>query len=276
MAQLPTISIVTPSYQQADFLEACIDSVLSQGYPALEYIIIDGGSDDGSVEIIKNHEKHLHYWHSRADAGQYHAINEGFTHAGGEVMAWLNSDDMYHADALLKVADAFLSRPKVQWLTGRHTFWTEQGEFEGMARQMLLWSPRRLVEYLRDGTGVVQQESTFWRQQLWNDAGGHVSTEFDLAGDFELWCRFALQADLYTMNAALGGFRRHPAQKTANRQHDYRQQAEAVLDKYEDSLMQRNASPPSPLHANPARLNQLRQMLGMPSTQGTPGADKGL
>ena len=273
MAQLPTISIVTPSYQQAGFLEACIDSVLSQGYPALQYIIIDGGSDDGSADIIKKHEKHLHYWHSRPDDGQYQAINEGFSHATGEVMAWLNSDDMYHADAFLKVADAFLSRPKVEWLTGRHTFWAENGDFEGMARQMLLWSPQRLVEYFRNGTGVVQQESTFWRRNLWASCGGQLSTEYDLAGDYELWCRFALQADLYTMNAALGGFRRHQAQKTAGRQDEYRQEAEAILDTFEADLMAKGGQPPSPLHANPARLSRLRQILGMDT--GNPAAEQG-
>jgi glycosyltransferase involved in cell wall biosynthesis len=92
---IPKISIITPSFNQAQFLDATVQSILSQNYPNLEYIIIDGGSTDGSLEIIKKYEKHLHFWCSEPDAGQYDAINKGFAHSTGEIMAWLNSDDMY-------------------------------------------------------------------------------------------------------------------------------------------------------------------------------------
>ena len=91
----PTISIVTPSYNQAQFIEDTIQSVLGQGYPNLEYVVIDGGSTDGSVDIIRRYAERLKYWTSERDGGQYDAINRGFAHTTGEIMAWLNSDDKY-------------------------------------------------------------------------------------------------------------------------------------------------------------------------------------
>jgi glycosyltransferase involved in cell wall biosynthesis len=101
---LPKISIVTPSFNQGEFLEECIDSVLSQNYPNLEYIIMDGGSTDISILIIKKYEKYLTYWQSQPDGGHYAALNQGFNKTTGEIMAWLNSDDKYHPNAFFKVA----------------------------------------------------------------------------------------------------------------------------------------------------------------------------
>src|SRR5881396_2686502 len=111
-----SISIVTPSYNQAAFLEETIRSVLLQGYPNLEYIVIDGGSTDGSVEIIKRYEKHLSYWQSEPDGGQYDAISQGFARTSGDLMAWLNSDDMLHRNALWSMARLFTQFPQIEWL----------------------------------------------------------------------------------------------------------------------------------------------------------------
>jgi glycosyltransferase involved in cell wall biosynthesis len=112
MTTYPKISIVTPSFNQGRFIEKTILSVIEQDYPNLEYIIIDGGSTDESVEVIKKYDQHLAYWVSEPDRGQSHAINKGFERATGEIFGWLNSDDWYHPGALKAVAEAFAANPE--------------------------------------------------------------------------------------------------------------------------------------------------------------------
>ncbi len=125
----PRVTIVTPSYNQAEFLEETIRSVLLQGYPNLEYIIIDGGSTDGSVEIIQKYERWLTYWISEKDNGQFDAINKGFSRANGEIMAWINSDDKYCPWAFNLVASIFRSLKEVNWLTSSTQLnWNAYGE----------------------------------------------------------------------------------------------------------------------------------------------------
>jgi glycosyltransferase involved in cell wall biosynthesis len=216
----PKISLVTPSFNQAEFIEATIQSILSQGYPNLEYIIIDGGSTDGSVEIIKKYEKHLHFWCSEPDAGQYDAINKGFAHSSGEIMAWLNSDDMYFTWTLKTVASIMSELPEVEWLTTLSpAYWDWHGFCYGIA-SIAGYSRKAYLDgvYLpgsyKTALGWIQQESTFWRRNLWQKVGGSIATEFSLAGDFDLWSRFYSHADLYGTPSPLGGFRYQPNQRS--------------------------------------------------------------
>ena len=214
---LPKISIVTPSFNQGEYLEECIDSVLSQGYPNLEYVIMDGGSTDGSVETIKKYEKYLNYWQSKPDGGQYASINQGFAKTNGEIMAWINSDDKYHHDAFFKVAAAFNKYPQMEWLMGRPNAWDGlNGNAQWIAEYEPQWSREFLLGKTWKSCGQwIQQESTFWKRSLWNKAGGQLQLEPPMVtADFELWVRFSRHAQLYFMDTLLGGARWHEKQRS--------------------------------------------------------------
>lgn len=238
---VPKISIVTPSFNQAEFLESTIESVLSQNYPNLEYIIIDGGSSDHSLAIIKKYEKYLHFWCSEPDGGQYDAIDKGFSHSTGEIMSWINSDDLYYPWTFKTVASIMSELPQVEWLTTLnlgewdwHGFCSGFTSAPGYSKEAFLdgfYCPQN-KNY---GGFVIQQESTFWKRTLWQKIGGNLSTEFKLAGDFDLWSRFFYYAELYTVKSPLGGFRRQINQKS--RQIDlYAQESNKILLKMRENL----------------------------------------
>ncbi len=236
----PTISIVTPSFNQGTFLEATIESIVSQKYPNLEYIIIDGGSTDGSVDIIKKYEKYVKFWCSEPDNGHYDAINKGFSYTSGEIMAWLNSDDMYCPWALRTVADIFSTCPQVEWLTTLNPcIWDWYGFCEkaehiaGYSKEAFLEG--RCLAWVPESLGWIQQESTFWRRRLWERAGGTLSTDFALAGDFELWSRFYRHAELYGVASPLGGFRYHQEQKTFG-QEEYIRETRQILNTVREQM----------------------------------------
>lgn len=225
---LPTISIVTPSFNQAEYLEECIESILAQGYPKLEYVIMDGGSTDGSVEIIKKYEKYLTYWQSCSDGGQYQAITEGFRHTSGEIMAWLNSDDKYHPLAFTKVTCVLKDHPEVSWLTGRKSFWDAAGNLTQVDDKLAVFSRRKFLEG-HFSKPYIQQESTFWRRLLWEQAGACLKKDAVLAGDLELWCRFFRYAPLYTIDTLLGGYRFHDGQRGAVHADEYLRESSAFV-----------------------------------------------
>ena len=234
----PTISIVTPSYNQAEFLEECILSVINQDYPNIEYVIIDGGSTDGSVDIIRKYERHLSYWVSEADRGQYDALNKGFGKTSGEIMAWLNSDDKYTPWAFSVVGDIVSSCPEAKWITSLYPIsWNEKGQgirctFTGGFSRRSFYKGINLPGCGWYARAWIQQESTFWQRSLWDEAGARVDSSMKLAGDYELWSRFFKYRDLFGVNALLGGFRHHRGQKTVHHLNAYLSEAEQALRRH--------------------------------------------
>lgn len=202
----PKISLVTPVFNSARYLEATIRSVLSQEYPNLEYIILDGGSTDDSVEIIRKYESQLHAWVSEPDRGMYDAINKGFARSSGELMGWISATDLLHAGSLFVVGGVFRQFPEVEWITGRPTGFND----DGMAVEVLKLRQWSRIPFLAGANRYIQQESTFWRRSLWDRAGGRVDDSRRKASDFELWVRFFRYAKLYPVDALIGGFRSHP------------------------------------------------------------------
>lgn len=213
-AEWPRISIVTPSFNQGEYIEETIRSVLLQRYPNLEYIVIDGGSTDRSVEVIRRYSRRLSYWVSEPDNGQSHAINKGMARATGEICAWLCSDDLLMPNSLRTVAEYFADHPDCSWLTApetRHDLDTGRVEL----RPAGVVSPPGLLDFWRysDPGCNCPQPSTFWRKSLWDKAGG-LREANHLAMDYELWLRFEELAPLHTLETVLAASRLHPGCKS--------------------------------------------------------------
>ncbi len=258
---------MTPSFNQDSYLEECIDSVLSQNYPNLEYIIMDGGSTDNSVEIIKKYEKYLTFWQSKPDGGQYAAINGGFRRTSGEIMTWLNSDDKFHPDAFLTVAAIFMFRNEVDWITGRSNTLNELGEQSWICEYIIPWSRLKyLKKEFKDPW--IQQEGTFWRRRLWKRSGSNLRADLDLAGDLELWTRFFRFARLHTVDSLLAGFRFQPRSKTSLSMDKYLQEANLILDKeiqlFQDRVYQDLLSTPEPIE-----IAEIREALTLAENAGS-------
>ncbi len=203
----PRISVIAPSYNQAQYLEETIRSVLEQNYPNLEYIIIDGGSTDGSVDIIRKYEKHLAYWVSEPDRGQSHAINKGFAHATGEILAWINSDDYYLAGAFFAAAQSMRSL-EADFIYGSCLHLVEYGP-----SPLSFGTPR--LRKCDDLTieDYIQQPSTFWRRQVWEKCGP-LSENLRYAFDWEFFIKVQKAFTLTPVDAMFSVYRIHEAHKT--------------------------------------------------------------
>jgi glycosyltransferase involved in cell wall biosynthesis len=205
---LPLVSIVTPSFNQAAYLETAMLSVFDQDYPRLEYIVIDGSSSDGSVEIIRRHADRLAYWTSTPDAGQTDAINKGFAQARGEILSWLNSDDLLRPDAVRQAVAFLEDHPEVGMVYGDAEYIDEAGAVVGRfpARQT---SFRRL----RRGYVHIPQQAAFFRARLWRMVGP-LDPTFFFAMDYDLWVRIAEVTPIRHVPRRWAGFRIHSAGKT--------------------------------------------------------------
>jgi glycosyltransferase involved in cell wall biosynthesis len=204
--QWPGIALVTPVFNSGKYIEQTIRSVLAQGYPNLEYYIVDGGSTDGAIEVIRKYEGAISGWSSEPDKGMYDAINKGFARTRGEIMGWISATDQLHIGGLSVVGSIFRDFPEVEWITARRTVFNEQGAMTRVD-PLMRWSRFRFL--LGGSNRHIQQESTFWRRSLWEKAGARVDAAWRYASDFELWVRFFRHAQLYTVDSLIGGFREH-------------------------------------------------------------------
>lgn len=215
----PRISIVTPSYQQGDYIERTIQSVLAQIYPNLQYYVQDGGSSDSTVGVLKQYEDKISGWTSAKDSGQSQAINCGFDHADGEIMAWLNSDDLLLPGTLQAVADCFNRHLDVDVVYGNRLMINENDMEIG--RWILPGHDSAVLSW----ADYVPQETLFWRRRIWEKVGGKVNESLHFAMDWDLLVRFRdAGARFRHIPKFLGAFRIHTLQKTSSEIHKIGQQ----------------------------------------------------
>lgn len=222
------ISIITPVFNQVDFIEQTILSVIHQGYNDLEYIIIDGGSTDGTLDIIKKYESSITKWISEPDSGMYDALNKGFDLSTGEIMAWINSDDLLLPDALSNMNKVLSDLPTVEWVQGMNS----AIDLQGNVIDYRYGDKFSLIKFLQKDFKYVQQECTFWRRSLYERAGNHVDKNMKLVGDFELWFRFSQFSKLYNSKLDIGTWRDRPGQLSRAHFDNYITEAEEVINSY--------------------------------------------
>jgi glycosyltransferase involved in cell wall biosynthesis len=206
---LPLVSIVTPSFNQAPYLEETIRSVLEQDYPYIEYIVVDGGSTDGSVSIIQKYAGKLAWWVSEIDKGQTDAINKGFGRANGQILAWINSDDTYEPRAVSTAVKYLQEHPEVGMVYADCNFIDEQGRVIGK-----FGAAQTDYKRLRQGYVHIPQQTMFFRAELWH-AVGPLDPSFYFAMDYDLWVRIASRAAIkYLPWQTWANFRIHTSGKT--------------------------------------------------------------
>lgn len=207
-SDLPWITIITPSYNQAAYLEETLRSVLLQGYPNLEYIVVDGGSTDGSVDIVRKYSPWLTSWVSEPDDGQSDAINKGFARATGDILAWLNSDDTFEPGTLRRAAELLRNSTDPAWMIGAARIVDADG------RQVRLRRPARptATRMLRWGDNWFPQQSTFWNRRMW-DAAGPVREDLHYSMDLALWLEMIRYSAPILTGDVLSSYRFHDQAK---------------------------------------------------------------
>lgn len=206
----PLVSIVVPSFNQAPFLEQCLCSILAQDYPNIEIIVIDGGSTDGSVEIIRRYQDRLAYWVSEPDSGQSHGINKGFLQAQGDIVAWLNSDDVYLPGSASLAVKRFQENPSLSLFYGHCVFIDEQGNFIRYFTEVEPWNKKRLLNY----SDFIMQPTTFFPREKLLQVG-LLDETLHYGMDWDLWCKLANAGDVHFENEVVAANREYGSTKTS-------------------------------------------------------------
>lgn len=237
----PKITIVTPSLNQVDFLERTILSILDQRYPNLEFIIIDGGSTDGSVELIKKYQKYLAYWISEKDNGQAHAINNGLKRATGDWVAWQNSDDIFYPGTFYALADAARKNTQSSLIIGNMNLIDEEDEVINDLKYVTPTYQSLLAEGM-----VLTNQAAFWRRNI-HEKVGYLDENLHYGFDFEWFLRVLKNSRATHVNQTWGGLRMHSQTKTAQFQELFDQEYAQIREGRQVSTVQ-------------LRLHQLRRL----------------
>jgi glycosyltransferase involved in cell wall biosynthesis len=231
----PKISIVTPSYNQGQFLEETIRSVLLQGYPNLEYIVIDGGSADDSLNIIHKYEPWITYWISEPDRGQAHAINKGFAKCTGDLLGWLNSDDFLLSEALTYLAKAYVQHQEAI-LLGDVLHFTDLGDYARVAEQRNITFQNMVnVWTLYTSEAGWSQQGTYVPRKLYQQVGG-VDETLRYVFDYDWMCQLLQAAPVYYLHTAIAGYRKHDTSKTVAETPAWLPEVTKVVHRYQNSL----------------------------------------
>jgi len=231
----PRISVITANYNMVRWLPQCLESIHSQNYPNLEHILIDGGSADGSAEIIRDCSQKLASWCIEPDKGQYDAINKGFARSTGTIMAFLNADDMFLPWTLRTVASVFEALPEVEWIVSTAV---AQVNADGTCFTAGFVPPPSRNAFLdgfyipgsSNSIGCIVQEGVFWRRSLWERVRAKLNLEYGLAADFDLWCQFFRHTEPYGLNVPLAAMTRQPQQRSNNNAR-YQEECQISLNK---------------------------------------------
>lgn len=222
----PKITIITPSFNQGKFIEQTINSVLGQEYPNLEYIVIDGGSTDNTVSILKKYGKKIK-WVSEKDKGQSDAINKGLKMATGDIVAWLNSDDYYLPGTLKRVAGYFASHPQAMWLSGDYQVIDEKGkDIHGFVVSYKRFLRRFSSFGMLSFANYIIQPSTFWRKEAMEEVG-LINEGYRYCMDYDFWLRLMKKYPLHNIPDPLSAFRIHGESKGGSQ---YKKQFKEELD----------------------------------------------
>jgi len=234
---LPLVSIVTPSLNQAQFIRQTIESVLSQDYPNIEYWVMDGGSQDGTVEILKSYGEKIH-WVSEADSGQSQAVNKGWARARGEILGWVNADDLLTPSAVRNAVEALLADETIGAVYGDTTYIDENGEF-------IQRYPARPFDYealAGETENFIPQPSVFMRRDVLEKAG-FLNESLHYIMDYDLWLRMGLVAPMKYLPVEMASLRLHSTAKTIKGMHKF---ADEFVTLYENLFS--NVSLPDVLH----------------------------
>lgn len=224
------ISVVTAVYNGEKWIEQCMQSIMNQTYRNFEHIVMDGGSTDGTVEIVRRYEKLYNVKvYSKKDNGMYDAIANGFDLATGDIFCWLNSDDKFFPWAF-EVMNRVMAQTGVEWCIGFPTWWGDSGVNSCLFR-MNAFSRTAIKAGLHDGRVLpcIQQESTFWSRSLWERSNGSFIREYKMAGDYQLWKRFSEFTPLYKVNSAISGFTKRVGQKSEDKESYFAEVGELTL-----------------------------------------------